>query len=374
MGLTKNLALYISIILILVLSPNFVESAGTHYCSEVDTSACTAISATSISTNTLSLSSISSLNKTNLVGAASPLLYIDNTAGLYAASFADDILTDNIILDKSLGKTIKVQATTINFANGNPLYISGGDSGGIGMGSSAPSSGGNVYIYGGAQNNVVPGSSEGKIMLAYTGSAARGAVGIGTSSVTSGYLLDVNGNARATDFCTSSNPSKCLSTTSTALTFPIALPATGTFDFTLANDDWTGFNLVNSLINKRIIIGVNATRTSNVFDIEDVTDWNHRMELRADGSAAFNSYVSTAPGGNGGYRIYNNTGHTNGVITSNSDWFEMNYDIANGWGTFQRPIVPTVDGWWSLGDSSRRWGNAYTKGLDVKGDVIIDLT
>ena len=368
MGLTKNLALYISIILILILSPNLVSSAGTHYCSEVDTSACTAISATSISSNTLSLGSISSLNKTNIVGTASPLLYV-HTTGLYAASFADDILTDNIILSKTLGRTIKVQDST--GGNGGALYIYGG------KGIASPPvvlevPGGNVFIAGGSGD----GDEDGNVYLAHTGSAARGAVGIGTSLVSSGYLLDVNGNTRAADFCTSGNPSKCLSTMSAALTFPIALPAgngMGGFDFTLAFNNWTGINLANSEINKRIILGVDATRTGNVFDIEDVTNWNHRMELRADGSAAFNGYVSVAPGANGGYRIYDNTGHTGGVYTTGS-WFEINFDKANNWGTFQRTIVPTTDGGASLGGPSRRWRTAYTNGLDVKGDVIIDLT
>ena len=189
MGLTKNLALYISIILILILSPNFVESAGTHYCSEVDTSACTAISGTKLNIN---------------AGSVSPALWV-TTSGSYAAKFDQDIITDNIILSNTLGKTIKVQDST--GGNGGALYIYGG------KGIASPPvvlgvPGGNVFIAGGSGD----GDEDGNVYLAHTGSAARGAVGIGTSSVTSGYLLDVNGNTRAADFCTSSGT--CLSTTS----------------------------------------------------------------------------------------------------------------------------------------------------------------
>ncbi|MFW0837845.1 MAG: hypothetical protein ACKKL5_02485 [Candidatus Komeilibacteria bacterium] len=63
----------------------------------------------------------------------------------------------------------------------------GGASGGAGAGTSGD--GGNVYIYGGA------GNTNGDVILAHTGSAAQGKVGIGTTAP--GYLLDVNGSLNA---------------------------------------------------------------------------------------------------------------------------------------------------------------------------------
>jgi len=156
------------------------------------------------------------------------------------------------------------------------------------------------------------------------------------------------------------------------VTYPLSLPNAG-FDIQFTNNDWNGFNLDANL--KRIILGVNhADGVRNVFDIEEVDNsWNHKMELRTDGSAAFNGYVSVAPGTNGGYRIYDNTGHTDGVYTTGS-WFEINYDTVNGIGTFQRTIAPTANDFVDLGLTDLRWRTAYTNGLDVKGDVIIDLT
>lgn len=76
-----------------------------------------------------------------------------------------------------------------------------------------------------------------------------------------------------------------------SITYPLFLPSAGNFDLQSVANNWTGFNL-SSGDKKRIIVGVDTTRKDNVFDIEDITNWEHRLELRADGSAYFGAPVA----------------------------------------------------------------------------------
>jgi hypothetical protein len=62
--------------------------------------------------------------------------------------------------------------------------------------------------------------------------------------------------------------------------------------------------------------------------------------------------VSSQDGG--GLRFYD--------LANTSNWFEIDFDKTNNWGTFQRTIVPTADGGNDLGTSSRRWGNGWFSG------------
>jgi hypothetical protein len=88
-------------------------------------------------------------------------------------------------------------------------------------------------------------------------------VGIGTTSP--GYKLDVSGDIRSTGAVRAGN---------------------GGFGFAPNGNSWTGFDLQGA--GKRVILGIDASSSDPVFDIEKVdSGWQHMMELRKDGSAYF---------------------------------------------------------------------------------------
>jgi hypothetical protein len=139
-----------------------------------------------------------------------------------------------------------------------------------------------------------------------------GNVGIGTFTPT--QKLDVIGNVKVSDYVMS----KKFQTTQL-----------NDFGFVPAGDGWTGFDLTGSSVNKRIIIGVDGNRTSNVFDIERTDTWEHLLELRANGSGYFKKNITI-----GTLTPYINNGYesalsVNGTITSKEVYVK-----ASGWPDF----------------------------------------
>jgi len=127
------------------------------------------------------------------------------------------------------------------------------------------------------------GGSNGYLEYAGTRLFNNGSVGIGTSSTPSSTnKLTVVGNS---DFQGDINVGN-LSTGN------LVKSGNGFFGFAPKSDNWTGFDLTGSSINKRIILGVDGGRTTNVFDIERTDTWEHMTELRADGSAYFKGAIS----------------------------------------------------------------------------------
>jgi len=119
-------------------------------------------------------------------------------------------IAGNILFNSSLGGTrqIIVGSETAEDTKGTSLLISAGVGGPQGASSMeggaftlkggdgnsfGGGNGGNVYVYGGGKGTGY-GASDGNVILAHTGSAARGAVGIGTTSPAA--LLDVQGAAQ----------------------------------------------------------------------------------------------------------------------------------------------------------------------------------
>jgi hypothetical protein len=90
-------------------------------------------------------------------------------------------------------------------------------------------------------------------------------------------------------------------------------------------------------INENGSVGIGTT--SNYSDV--------KMDIRGR--------ISTLSSQDGGsLRMYN--------ASNTGDYFEMFYDKTNQWGTFQRTLVPSGDGFADLGASNRRWGNLFLTG------------
>lgn len=131
--------------------------------------------------------------------------------------------------------------------------------------------------------------------LVINGGGGVVAVGTATTSVDSipDVALNVGGAVNASELYKNGQPFDGSGS------FPVTLPGGGNFDF-VANENtsqpvqgWTGFNFSSSPNNsKRIIIGVDSGKSHNVFDIEDIQNWEHKMELRADGGAFFRRGVT----------------------------------------------------------------------------------
>jgi hypothetical protein len=110
--------------------------------------------------------------------------------------------TRQIIVGDELASDINGTSLTISAGKGGPissnprvggtLTLRGGDGN-----STTGGDGGNVYVYGGSKGAF--GTSNGNVILAHTGSGARGAVGIGTTSMGSAKLK-VQGKITAEEF------------------------------------------------------------------------------------------------------------------------------------------------------------------------------
>lgn len=135
--------------------------------------------------------------------------------------------------------------------------------------------------------------------ILFNGGNGTGVVSVGTLEFPQSIpelKLNVGGTINATDYYINGQPFDA------SIKFPLNLPP-GAFGFVMNENasqptkSWTGFNLSNSPNNsKRILIGVDPGQSHNVFDVEDAQNWEHKMELRADGSAFFKGRVGIGAG------------------------------------------------------------------------------
>jgi hypothetical protein len=255
----------------------------------------------------------------------------------------------NIALSPGANRTFGV-AQSENSTNGFNLSLFAGDAGNT---AEDPYNGGAVYIYGGSKTFA---GTDGNVILGHTGSAARGNVGVGTTSPTSSFFIQGIGGT---------NP------------FAIA-SSTGASMLTLLQNGNVGIGTTTP-ISKLSIVGT-AGSTSNIFTIASSSNSAYMVVTSAGnvgiGTTTPSSKIALAGGnfthtalGNPTLKgTYNTTGNASGVFVSGK--YAYVADTASGLHIIDisNPTAPILIGTYDTA------GNAYNVFVSGKYAYVADDT